>query len=78
MMKELLKHLVTEIVSQPKKVKIEEVAEEGGITRLTFSVAPEDMGIVIGKNGRTITAIRSLVKTAAAKAGKNVFLELKE
>jgi len=41
-------------------------------------VAEEDMGTVIGKQGRTIVAIRSLLKTAAAKAGQHVFLELEE
>ncbi|PIS12508.1 RNA-binding protein [candidate division WWE3 bacterium CG09_land_8_20_14_0_10_47_33] len=77
-MKELLKYLVKELVSKPKEVKITESQEEDGTVHLTLSVAPEDMGTVIGKDGKTITAIRSLVKTAAVKAGKKVFLELEE
>ncbi len=76
-MKKLLEYLVKEIVSQPKKVKVKEVSENGAV-KLSFSVAPEDMGFIIGKGGRTISAIRSLLKTAAIKAGKEVFLELKE
>ena len=78
MLKELLEYLVKEIVSNPKKVKVEETTEEDGTVHLSFSVSPDDMGLVIGKQGRTISAIRSLVKTAAAKAGKRVFIELEE
>lgn len=78
MLKELLEYIVKEIVSNPKEVKVEETAEEDGTAHLSFSVNPDDMGLVIGKQGRTISAIRSLVKTAAAKAGQRVFLELLE
>jgi len=76
-MKKLLEYLVKEIVSKPRKVKVVE-EEKDSTTHLLLSVDPEDMGLIIGKNGRTISAIRSLVKTAATKAGKEVFLELKE
>ncbi len=78
MLKELLDYIVKEIVSNPKKVKVTETTEEDGTAHLSFSVDPDDMGLVIGKQGRTISAIRSLVKTAAAKSGKRVFLELLE
>lgn len=77
-MKELLEYLVKELALDPEGVKVEEQVENDGTTHLTFSVAPSDMGLVIGKGGRTISAIRTLVKTAAQKAGKRVFLELKE
>ena len=78
MLKDLLEFIVKEIVSEPKKVKISETAEADGTVHLTLSVAEEDMGTVIGKQGRTIVAIRSLLKTAAAKTGQHVFLELEE
>ena len=78
MLKELLEYIIKEIVSQPKKVKIGETAEPDGTVHLTLSVSEEDMGTVIGKQGRTIIAIRSLLKTAAAKSGERVFLELEE
>ena len=77
-MKELLEHLVKELAAEPAEVKVEETVENDGTTHLSFSVAPTDMGLVIGKSGRTIQAIRTLIKTAASKAGKKVFLELKE
>lgn len=78
MLKKLLEYIVKEIVSEPKKVKVEETAEADGTVHLTLSVAAEDMGTVIGKQGRTIVAIRSLLKTAAAKGGERVFVELEE
>jgi predicted RNA-binding protein YlqC (UPF0109 family) len=74
----LVKHLVTSLVSNPKKVKIKTSKEEEGAERITLSVAPDDMGVIIGKKGKTINAIRSLVKTAATKEGRKVFLELEE
>lgn len=77
-MKDLLEYLVKELVSKPKEVKITESKEEDGTVHLSLSVSPADMGIIIGKGGKTIIAIRSLVKTAAAKAGKKIFLELEE
>jgi len=77
-MKDLLEYLAKELVSKPKEVKIEETKEDDGTVHLSLSVSPDDMGMIIGKGGKTIMAIRSLVKTAAAKAGKRVFLELKE
>lgn len=73
----LLEYLTKEIVSKPDAVKVDEEEKEGTV-RLLLSVDPEDMGLIIGKNGRTISAVRSLVKTAATKAGKEVFLELEE
>ncbi len=76
-MKKLLEYLVKEIVSKPREVKVVE-EERGSTTYLLLSVDPEDMGLIIGKNGRTISAIRSLVKTASTKAGKEIFLELEE
>ncbi|MDP1710376.1 MAG: KH domain-containing protein [candidate division WWE3 bacterium] len=78
MLKELLEYIAEEIVSKPKQVKVSESTEGDGTTRLNLSVAAEDMGTVIGKQGRTIVAIRSLLKTAAAKDGKRVFIELEE
>jgi hypothetical protein len=78
MLKDLLEYIVKEIVSEPKKVKVVETAESDGTVHLALSVSEDDMGTVIGKGGRTIVAIRSLLKTAAAKAGQRVFLELEE
>jgi len=77
-MKDLLEYLVKEIVSKPKGVKIEEEEDPDGTLKLFITVDPDDMGLIIGKKGNTISAIRSLVKTAAAKQGKEVYVELIE
>lgn len=63
-MNELLEYIVKSLVSKPEAVKIE---EESGDNALTFNltVDPEDMGIVIGKSGQTIKAIRRLLVTRA-------------
>jgi predicted RNA-binding protein YlqC (UPF0109 family) len=77
-MKKLLEYLAKELVTKPKEIKVVESKEDDGTIHLTLSTASEDMGIIIGKGGKTIMAIRSLVKTAAAKKGEKVFLELEE
>lgn len=76
-MKELVEFVVKSLVDHPDQVQVH---EEGGRTAvlLELSVAAEDMGRVIGKSGRVINAIRSLVQVAAAKEGKEVTLEVLE
>lgn len=76
-MEKLLKFLTTSIVEKPKKVKIQK-SEEGDQTTLTCKVDKEDMGKIIGRQGRTIKAIRTLLRTKAGRLGKRVFLVLEE
>jgi len=76
-MKELVKFLAKNIVSQPAVVQVEETKEDAG-ENLKLSVAPEDMGKIIGKGGRVIKAIRTLLKIKAIKESKRVYLELVE
>lgn len=76
-MKKLLKYLVTSIVEKPKKVKIGEETQDEVVT-LTCQVDKEDMGKVIGKQGKTIKAIRNLLRTKAGRQKKKVFLILEE
>jgi len=75
--KELLEYLVTSIVEHPKEVVVEET-EEGGQINLNLKVHPDDMKIVIGKQGRTIRALRELVKIKAIKKNKKVNVNLLE
>lgn len=77
-MKQLLEFIAASIVDYPDKVKVEELKEENGFTRLTLTVAPEDMGRVIGKKGRIINAIRDLIKVKAILKKEKVLLTLKE
>lgn len=76
-MKQLLEYLVKSIVEKPKKVEIKENKQEG-FTEYSMKVDPEDIKIVIGKNGQTIRAIRTLAKTKAIKLGKRINVKLEE
>ncbi|MGL4773287.1 MAG: KH domain-containing protein [Clostridium sp.] len=74
-MKELVKIIACSLVDQPDKVVVNEVAGEHSII-LELKVAPEDMGKVIGKQGRIAKAIRTVVKAAALKEEKRVVVEI--
>ena len=75
-MKELVEYIVKGLVEKPDEVSVVEVG--GPTILLELTVAAEDMGRVIGKRGRIINAIRTLLNVAAAKRGKRVALELVE
>lgn len=76
-MKDTLNYLVTSIVEKTEDVEITET-EEDGILNLTIKVAPEEMGRIIGKNGKVIKAIRNIMKIPAMKENKKVFVSLLE
>jgi predicted RNA-binding protein YlqC (UPF0109 family) len=77
-MLELVKYLVTALVDNPDQVKLTESTDETNTTIISLQVAPQDMGRVIGKNGKIISAIRELAKVKAIKQGKKVRLILQE
>lgn len=74
-MKELLLTLAQAIVDKPEAVEVE-VVESERAQILQLHVAQEDVGKVIGKKGRIVTALRTIVKAAASKEGKNVIVEI--
>lgn len=74
-MKELLILLAKHLVDEPSMVDVIE-EERDGITTLRLKVAPDDMGKVIGKQGRIARAIRTLVKAAAINEEKKVNVEI--
>jgi len=76
-MRDTLLFLVSSLVSEPNAVSVDEQEEEGKTT-LTLHVAPEDMGKIIGKNGRIIRAVRDLVKILGAKRNTYVDVVLDE
>jgi len=76
-MKKLLKYLITSLAEKPKKVKIDE-EEEGELINLTCRVDKEDMGKIIGKQGKVVKAIRNLLRTKAGRQKKKVFFTLEE
>ena len=77
MLKELVEYVAKVLVEQPDQVHVETV-EDPATTILKLRVAPGDIGRVIGKQGRTARAIRTLLHAAAAKAKKRVVLEILE
>ena len=74
-MKELLEILAKHLVDNPEAVVVTEV-EGDGSTTLKLTVATDDMGKVIGKQGRIAKAVRSVVKASAIREGKRVFVEI--
>ena len=75
-MKELLTFVAKSLVDHPDQVVVRETEAEAVI--LELSVADEDMGKVIGRQGKVAKALRTLVKTVAAKEGKKYNIEIKE
>ncbi|WP_298837489.1 KH domain-containing protein [Clostridium sp.] len=75
-MKQLLEVLAKYLVDKPEMVVVNEVLHEHMVL-LELSVAHEDMGKVIGKQGRIAKAIRTVVKAAAVKENKKVVVEIK-
>jgi predicted RNA-binding protein YlqC (UPF0109 family) len=71
----LVEHLAKSLVDQPDAVKVTQVDNGKEIT-IHLTVAQEDMGKVIGKQGRIAKAIRTVVKAAAVKADKRVTVEI--
>ena len=76
-MKKALLYIVSSIVDNPKKVKIAEIEEEG-FTNFSISLAKEDIGKVIGKEGKIIRAIRNVIKIPAIKNGKKINISIEE
>ena len=77
-MKELLEFLAKSLVDNPEGVVISEEPEENGTINFKLTVSQSDMGRVIGKQGRIAKAIRTVMKSAAAREGKKVNIEIVE
>ena len=75
-MKELLEYLVRGLVNHPEQVRVTEVHEDDGSVVLELSVADDDYGNVIGRGGRTAAALRTVVKSAAVKDRRRVFVDI--
>ena len=75
--KELIEFVAAALVDDHKDVKVTESAKEN-YTVMELSVSAADLGKVIGKNGQTARAIRTLVNAAASKAGDKIIFEIRE
>lgn len=74
-MVELVKYIAQSLVEKPEAVDVRAVDTEEGVT-IELRVDPDDMGKVIGKQGRIAKAIRAVVRAATAKDQKPVFVEI--
>lgn len=74
-MKELLMVIAKNLVDHPEAVSVTETEKERAVV-LELKVAPEDMGKVIGKQGRIAKAIRTVVKAAAVQGDKKIVVDI--
>jgi hypothetical protein len=74
-LKELLEFLARSLVDHPEQVRVEEIETVDGVL-LRLTVAKEDVGKVIGKQGRIARAIRTVVKASAVKDGRQATVEI--
>ena len=74
-MKELVEYIAKSIASHPEEVKVTEVDDDGRVI-LRLEVAPDDKGMVIGRQGRVAQSIRVLLRVAAVKQGTRAILEI--
>ena len=75
-LEKLLVDIVTAIVDTPDEVKVV-CNENGNNVEFTLSVAPDEMGMVIGRGGKIAKAIRTVVKAASASTGKKVTVDIR-
>ncbi len=76
-MQELIRHIAQGLVEDPESIEVREVDQEDALV-IELHVAPDDLGKVIGKQGRTARAMRSLLAAATAGSDKTVRLEIVE
>jgi predicted RNA-binding protein YlqC (UPF0109 family) len=74
--KDLLEYLARGLVDHPDEVKVHELRESDGAVVLELSVADDDYGSVIGRGGRTAAALRTVIKSAAARQKRRVFVDI--
>ena len=74
-MKELVEVIASALVDNPSEVVVTETETEEGIV-LSMTLAPDDMGKVIGKQGRIAKAIRTVVRAAGSKGDKKIMVDI--
>ena len=75
-LQETLLDIANAIVDTPEEVKVTQTEDEKTIT-LTLTVAPDDMGMVIGRHGKIAKAIRTVIKAASVNSGKKVNVDIR-
>jgi uncharacterized protein len=74
---EIVEYLARRLVDEPEAVRVEEVERDGAIV-LQLHVAKDDVGKVIGRQGRIARALRTVVRASAARREQRVLLEIME
>jgi predicted RNA-binding protein YlqC (UPF0109 family) len=75
-MDDLLAYLARALVDDPDKVSVDSYDEEDGSLVLELHVAEDDVGKVIGRNGRTINALRTVVRASSVRLGRRVLVDV--
>ncbi len=75
-MKEFVEFIAKHLVDNPESVSIEETSPNEKTIELTLKVGPDDVGKVIGKQGKTAQSMRTLLTAIAAKEGKRAILKI--
>jgi predicted RNA-binding protein YlqC (UPF0109 family) len=73
---ELLEYLARSLVDSPDEVSVESFEEDDGTLVLELNVADGDAGKVIGRGGRTVAALRTVIKAAAVRDGQRVLVDV--
>ena len=76
-MKDILNYIISSIVQKTEAIEIKE-EEQDGIINFVITVDKEDMGRIIGKQGKVIKSIRNVMKIPAIKNNKRIFISLTE
>lgn len=77
-MRDAIEMIIKALVDDSENVDIREVEQRNGATLIEVRVAPNDVGKIIGKQGKTIRALRSLARIAGAKKNRRYLLEIVE
>lgn len=75
-MGELLEYLTRSLVDHPDEVRVESFEEEDGTVVFELSVAEADVGQVIGRGGRTVAALRAVLRACSARHGRRVLVDV--
>lgn len=75
-MKDVLEFMARYLVDDPDQVRVEEFEEDDGTVVLELSVAPDDMGKVIGRRGRIARALRQVIRAAGSREGLRTHVDI--
>jgi uncharacterized protein len=75
-MEDLLEYLARALVDDPDAVEVDGFEEDDGTIVLELRVAAEDTGKIIGRGGRTVSALRTVIKASSVKEGRRVLVDV--